>query len=84
MRRHQGHIRQRSEGSFELRYSCGIDAICRKWKVKPLLLRGPRKDAEKALRRILNTIETNEYIEPIQNNCSRFSETDGLKRYAPR
>ncbi len=62
--RHTGHIRQRSEGSFELRYSIGTDPVTGKWKVKTVTVKGTRKAAEKELRRILDAIDDNDYVEP--------------------
>ena len=41
-----GSIRQRSKGSFELRYSIGIDPLTNKWKVKTATVKGTPKDAE--------------------------------------
>ena len=67
-----GHIRQRSEGTFELRYSLGIDPRTNKWKVKTVTVKGTRKEAEKELRRILNTVDTNEYIDPTKITVREF------------
>jgi integrase len=72
MRRHQGHIRQRAEGSFEIRYNLGTDPLTGKRKVKTVTVKGDRKAAEKELRHILNTISTNEYIEPTRITIGDF------------
>ena len=47
--RHTGHIRERSPGSFELRYSLGTDPATGKRKVATTTVRGSRKDAEKVM-----------------------------------
>jgi hypothetical protein len=48
-----GHIRQRSPGSFELRYSLGTDAATGRRKIATATFRGTRKEAELELRRLL-------------------------------
>src|SRR5229473_3931010 len=59
-----GHIRERSPGSFELRYSLGTDPATGKRKVVTATIRGSRKDAEKELRRLLHTLDTGEHVDP--------------------
>src|SRR5690242_1211531 len=61
--RRTGHIRQRSAGSFELRYSLGNDPKTGKRRIATATVRGSRKDAEKELRRLLRTLDTNEHID---------------------
>ena len=43
----KGHIRQRSEGSWELRYDFGTDPATGKRRVATSTVRGDRKAAEK-------------------------------------
>jgi integrase len=57
-----GHIRQRSPGSWELRYSLGTDASGKR-KVVTTTYRGSRKDAEKEMRRRIRLVDTNEHAE---------------------
>src|SRR3979490_1889998 len=64
--RHTGHIRERSPGSFELRYSLGTDPATGKRKVATTTVRGSRKDAEKELRRLLRTLDTGEHVDPTR------------------
>jgi integrase len=64
MRRHQGHIRERSEGSWELRYSLGTDPATGKRRVATATIRGDRKAAETELRRLLRTRDTGEHVDP--------------------
>jgi len=49
--RRTGHIRERSPGAFELRYSLGTDSATGKRRIATVTLRGSRKDAERELRR---------------------------------
>ncbi len=62
--RREGHIRQRSPGSWELRYPLGIDPATGKRKVATATVKGSRKAAEKELRRLLKTLDDNEHVEP--------------------
>jgi hypothetical protein len=59
-----GHIRERSPGSWELRYSLGRDSATGKRRIATSTLRGNRRDAEKELRRLLRTLDLNEHVEP--------------------
>jgi len=62
--RRSAHIRERSPGSFELRYSLGTDPATGKRKVATVTIRGSRKDAEKELRRLLRSLDTGEHVDP--------------------
>jgi hypothetical protein len=62
--RRTGHIRERSPGSYELRYSLGNDPATGKRKVITTTIRGTRKDADKELRRLLRTVDTGEHVDP--------------------
>ena len=65
--RHSGHIRQRSPGSYELRYSLGTNPATGKRKMATTTVRGPsRKEAEKELRRLLRTVDTGEHVDPTR------------------
>jgi hypothetical protein len=59
-----GHIRERSPGSWELRYSLGRDPATGKRCIATATVRGRRRDAEKELRRLLRTLDLNEHVEP--------------------
>jgi integrase len=56
-----GHIRQRSPGSFELRYPLGADPRTGKRKIATVTFRGSRKDAERELRRLMRLVDTGEH-----------------------
>jgi integrase len=61
--RRTGHIRERSPGSWELRYSLRIDPATGKRKIATATIRGKRQDAERELRRLLRTVDTGEHID---------------------
>jgi len=64
--RRTGSIRERSSGSFELRYSLGTDAATGRRRMANVTLRGTRKDAEKELRRLLRAVDTGEHVDPTR------------------
>ena len=64
--RRTGHIRERSPGSYELRYSLGTDPGTGKRKLATFTVRGSRKDAEKELRRLLRSVDTGEHVDPTR------------------
>ena len=72
-RRGNGHVRERSPGSFELRYFLGTDPATGKRKYATATVKGSRKDAEKELRRLLRALDTGEHVEP-----SRLTVRDWL------
>ena len=74
--RHSGHVRQRSPGSYELRYSVGTDPATGKRKTITTTVRGTRKQAEKELRRLLHTIDNGEHVDP-----SRITVRDWLSTW---
>ena len=71
-----GHIRGRSPGSFEIRYSLGADPATGRRKVATATVRGTRKDAEKELRRLLRAIDTGEHVDP-----SRITVREWLSKW---
>jgi integrase len=64
-----GHIRQRSPGSFEIRYRLSDG------KVATATVRGGRRDAERELRRLLRQVDTGEHIEPAKITVQQWLET---------
>jgi integrase len=62
--RKTGHIRERSPGSFELRYELGTNLASGKRRTATATVHGSRKDAEKELRRLLRSLDTGEHIDP--------------------
>ena len=61
-----GHIRERSPGSWELRYTLGTDPATGKRRIATATVRGKRRDAEKELRRLLRTLDTGEHVDPTR------------------
>src|SRR5215472_4460625 len=70
--RRTGHIRERSPGSFELRYSLGADPATGKYKVATATVRGSRRDAEKELRRLLRAVDTGEHVDPTRMTVGQW------------
>jgi integrase len=70
--RRTGHIRERSAGAFELRYSLGVDSATGKRRIATTTVRGNRKDAEKELRRLLRSVDTGEHVEPNRITVREF------------
>src|SRR5580692_5792852 len=61
-----GHIRERSPGSWELRYSLGVDPARGNRRTVTTTVRGKRRDAEKELRRLLGLVDTGEHVDPTR------------------
>jgi hypothetical protein len=70
----KGHIRQRSPGSWELRYDFGTDPATGRRRVATCTVRGDRKAAEKELRRLLRTIDTGEHVDPTRLSVKQWLE----------
>ena len=71
-----GHIRQRSPGSWEIRYDYGTDPATGKRRIATATVRGDRKAAEKELRRLLHTLDKGEHVDP-----TRISVREWLERW---
>ena len=66
MRRPIGHIRERSPGSWELRYGLRTNPGTGRRRTITSTVRGTRRDAEKELRRLLRTLDTGEHVDPTR------------------
>jgi len=73
--RRTGHIRERSPGSFELRYSRDTDPATGKRRIATATVRGTRKDAEKELRRLLHALDTGEHVDPTRMTVRQWLAT---------
>ncbi len=62
--RRTGHVRERSPGSFEIRYALGTNLATGKRRISTATVRGSLKDAEKELRRLLRSVDTGEHVDP--------------------
>jgi len=70
--RRAGHIRQRSPGSFELRYDLDTDPATGKRKTVTTTVRGSRKDAERELRRLLHAVDTGQHVDRTRMTVRRW------------
>jgi integrase len=59
-----GHIRERSQGSWELRYSLGTNPATGKRRMATTTVKGNRRAAEKELRRLLRTLDEGSHVDP--------------------
>src|SRR5215470_12550636 len=70
-----GHIRQRSPGSWEVRYDFGTDPGTGKRRIATVTVRGDRKAAEKELRRLLRTVDDGSHVDPSHITVRQWLET---------
>ncbi len=75
MRRTTGQIRERSPGSFELRYELGTNPATGRRRIATATVRGTRRDAEKELRRLLRLLDTGEHVDPNRFNVGEWLES---------
>jgi integrase len=71
----KGHIRQRSPGSWEIRYDFGTDPATGKRRIATVTVRGDRKTAEKELRRLLRTVDDGSHIDPSHLTVRQWLQT---------
>jgi integrase len=71
----RGHIRQRSPGSWEVRYDFGTDPATGKRRIATVTVRGDRKAAEKELRRLLRTVDDGSHVDPSHLTVRQWLET---------
>jgi integrase len=70
-----GHIRKRSPGSFELRYTLGTDPATGKRRTVTTTVMGNRRAAEKELRRLLRSLDTGEHVDPSRMTARQWLAT---------
>jgi len=70
--RHKGHVRQRSKGSFEIRYDLGADPLTGKRKTVTSTFKGERKEAVKELYRLLRTVDKGAHVESTKLTIDEF------------
>src|SRR5262249_52486969 len=70
-----GHIRQRSAGSFEIRYSLGTDPATGNRRMVTTTVKGNHRAAEKELRRLLRTLDTGEHVDPTRMTIREWLAT---------
>ena len=60
----KGHVYQRAKGSWTIVYDLPMDAVTGKRRQKSQTVKGTKRDAERALREILLSLEKGLYVEP--------------------
>ncbi len=73
--RRTGHIRERSPGSWELRYSLGTNPATGRRRMVTTTVKGDRKFAERELRRLLRAVDTGEHVDPNSMTLSQWLTT---------
>jgi integrase len=73
-KRTQGHIRERSPGSFEIRYSWK-DAVTGRRRTATATVCGTRKDAQRELRSRLTALDENRHTDPSRLTVGQWLET---------
>jgi integrase len=73
--RSTGHIRQRSPGSWELRYSFSTDPATGKRRTATATVRGDRKAAERELRRLLRMLDDGSHVDPTRMTVREWLTT---------
>jgi len=72
--RPRGTIRQRSPGSYRIRYSLGRDPVSGKRRFGTATVRGTRREAEKELIRLLRSVDTGEHVDPNRISVGEWLE----------
>ena len=60
----KGHIYQRARGSWTIVYDLPSDSVTGKRRQKSQTVKGTKRDAERALREILLSLEQGAYVKP--------------------
>ena len=68
----KGHIRQRSKGSWSIVIDMGRDPQTGKRRQQWHTIKGTKKDAERALRQILHSLETGAYVKPERVSLGEY------------
>lgn len=69
----EGNIRQRPDGRWEARYSIGVDS--RGKQIRKSIYGSARGEVSKELTKVLNSINTNTYIDPSKITIKEWIET---------
>jgi len=77
----KGSIRQRSKRSWELIYDLPVDLVTGKRRQKSQTIRGTKRDAERALREIITSIEKGSYVKPNKTTLGELLR-QWLREYA--
>lgn len=77
----KGHIVKRSQGSWTIVYDLPADTVTGKRRQKSQTIRGTKRDAERALREIITSVEQGSYVKPNKINLEDWLR-QWLKEYA--
>jgi integrase len=69
-----GHVRQRSAGSWEIKFDAGRDPITGKRKTRYVTVKGGKKAAQQELRRLLSTVDEGRFVEPSKMTLAQYLE----------
>jgi integrase len=67
-----GHLRQRSPGSWEIKFDNGRDPVTGKRKTRFVTVKGGKKVAQQELRRLLAAVDEGRLIEPSKTTVAQF------------
>src|ERR1051325_3322419 len=67
-----GHIRERSPGAWEIRYSLGTDPANGKRKIATATIRGGKRDAERELRKRLVAVDKGDRVDPTKMTAGEW------------
>ena len=70
----KGHIRQRSKGSWTIVIDIGRDPKTGKRRQQWHTVHGTKRDAERALREMLHSLETGAYVKPSRITIGEWLE----------
>src|SRR5712671_316309 len=68
----QGHIRQQSRGSWELKFDLGRDPLTGKRITKYATFRGPKRKAQEELTRLLAHRNEGSYVDPTKMTLAEY------------
>jgi integrase len=77
----KGHVYQRAKGSWTIVYDLGSDAVTGKRRQRSQRVKGTRRDAERALREVLLSLEQGSYVKPNKMTLGELMR-QWLKDYA--
>lgn len=70
----QGHIRQRGQRSWELKFDLGRDAVTGKRISRYVNFRGTKREAQAELNRLLNSRNEGTYVDPTKMTLAEYLE----------
>ena len=60
----KGHIYKRSKSSWTIVYDLPVDSVTGKRRQKSQTIQGTKRDAERAMREVLSSLEQGSYVKP--------------------